>query len=76
MSANLLSFNSTSCSHPTSCSHSTSSFQLVQGRRSTTKQILHQGSRYVRNGGHGDKTTIWAWLSAVKDWETLAFEDI
>ena len=30
-------------------------FQLVQGRKPRSKQLLHQGFRYIQNGGHGDK---------------------
>ena len=30
-------------------------FQLIQGRRPTDKQLLHQGFRYVGNGGHREK---------------------
>ena len=30
-------------------------FQLIQGRRPTHKQLLHQGFRYVQNGGHLEK---------------------
>ena len=30
-------------------------FQLVQGKKPTSKQLIHQGFRYIQNGGHGEK---------------------